>query len=187
MSERNISSVNDNRAFVCYPSSYNESTNASGGQNAKLTFDGRGKSAVAQVHAKQCISPELLEVRKIAELLNTLPPTFGLTLSAHMKRLHVTNETLAERLSVSARWISSLRSASAPKLKMPKLVAICLCLHLEPELSEDLIHKAGQHFLPVEEHVFYRYLLRTRYTESLENCNDVLQQAGLDSLCADSE
>lgn len=121
-------------------------------------------------------------VRETTTLLRTLPPTFGDTLSAHMARLDITNERMAEKLDVSDRWVSNLRNVIAPKVQMPMLVAICISLQLEPELSEDLIRKAGKHFLFTEEHVLYGWLLRNMYDETLESCNQVLNEAGYPSL-----
>lgn len=126
----------------------------------------------------------LCEVQKITSVLCSLPPVFGETLSFHMKHRCITNEALAEALGISARQISRLRNEQVPTLKLSLLVAICVCLQLEPELSEDLILKSGQHFLPIEEHVFYRYLLRSMYRDSLESCNQVLQEAGYPVLCS---
>lgn len=128
----------------------------------------------------------LQEVRKTTELLCTLPPTFGKTLSAHMKRLHITNERLAEMLCVSVRWVSGLRNAVVPTIRMPMLIAICICLQLEPELSEDLIRKAGLLFLYTEEHGLYRWILRNKYRETLDNCNQSLKEAGYHPLNSES-
>ena len=125
-------------------------------------------------------------VRKTTTLLRELPPTFGDTLSKHMTRLDITNENMAEKLGVSDRWVSSLRNVIVPKVRMPMLVAICISLQLEPELSEDLIRKAGLHFLFTEEHVLYGWLLRNMYEETLESCNQILNEAGHASLNASS-
>lgn len=125
-------------------------------------------------------------VRKTTTLLRTLPPTFGETLSEHMTNLDITNESLAEKLGVSDRWVSSLRNVIVPKVRMPMLIAICISLQLEPELSEDLIRKAGLHFLFTEEHVLYKWILRNMYEETLESCNQVLNEAGYPSLNAGS-
>ena len=125
-------------------------------------------------------------VRKTTTLLRTLPPTFGETLSKHMTNLDITNESLAEKLGVSDRWVSSLRNVIVPKVRMPMLIAICISLQLEPELSEDLIRKAGLHFLFTEEHVLYKWILRNMYEETLESCNQVLNEAGYPYLNAGS-
>lgn len=132
-------------------------------------------------------SDTLNEVRRITNLLRTLPPMFGETLSVHMRRNHLTNEAMAEALGISARHVSRMRNEVVPKLKLPLVVAICICLHLEPELSEDFILKSGLHFLPVEEHVFYRYLLRTMYKSTLESCNQELINAGYPPLSAGNQ
>ncbi|MGI5906939.1 MAG: hypothetical protein ACOX85_11955, partial [Candidatus Pararuminococcus gallinarum] len=94
----------------------------------------------------------------------------------------LTNEAMAEALGVSARTISGWRNTQAPSLNLRDVTAICLCLHLEPELSDDLIAKAGLRPIFTEEHTIYRILLRTMYLCELAECNEVLIQAGYSSI-----
>ena len=89
-------------------------------------------------------------------------------------------------LGVSRRWVSSLRNVDVPTIRMPMLIAICICLQLEPDLSEDLIRKAGLLFLYTEEHVLYKWLLRDKYRETLEDCNQLLKEEGYAPLNSES-
>lgn len=127
-------------------------------------------------------SAELSTARRIAKELQNLPPLFGETLVVHMKRHKITNEVLADALDISVRKISGLRNAYAPVLSLRALTAICIVLHLTPELSEDLFTKAGLHPLPTGEHVAYRILLRTMYLSGIEECNERLITEGFEPL-----
>ena len=117
-----------------------------------------------------------------ATALQSLPTTFGATLTEHMKKRRVTNEAMAEVLDVSARTISGWRNAQVPSLQLRDITAICICLHLEPELSDDLIAKAGLRPTCTEEHTVYRILLRTMYPYEPAECNEILILAGFPPL-----
>ena len=125
---------------------------------------------------------ELSKARHTATALQSLPTTFGATLTEHMKKRRVTNEAMAEALDVSARTVSGWRNAQAPSLQMRDITAICICLHLEPELSDDLIAKAGLRPTCTEEHTVYRILLRTMYPYEPAECNEILILAGFPPL-----
>lgn len=99
-----------------------------------------------------------------------------------MKKRRVTNEAMAEALDVSARTISGWRNAQVPSLQLRDITAICICLHLEPELSDDLIAKAGLRPTCTEEHTVYRILLRTMYPYEPAECNEILILAGFPPL-----
>lgn len=133
------------------------------------------------------IMEELSKAKHTALALQSLPATFGAALTEHMKKRRITNEAMAEALGVSARTISGWRNTLAPSLQLRDVTAICLCLHLEPELSDDLIAKAGLRPMCTEEHTVYRVLLRTMYPYEPAECNEVLTQAGYPPLFRISE
>ena len=117
----------------------------------------------------------LSETKSIANKLRKLPATFGATLATHMKARKLTSEAMAEALNISPRTVSTLRNAIAPSLSLRQVTAICILLHLPPELSDDMIAKAGIRPLPIAEHIAYRMLLRTMYSADLQTCNDLLR------------
>ena len=117
----------------------------------------------------------LSETKSIANKLRKLTATFGATLAVHMKARKLTSEAMAEALNISPRTVSTLRNAAAPSLSLRQVTAICILLQLPPELSEDMIAKAGIRPLPIAEHITYRILLRTMYSADIQTCNDLLR------------
>lgn len=117
----------------------------------------------------------LSETKSIANKLRKLTATFGATLAVHMKARKLTSEAMAEALNISPRTVSTLRNAAAPSLSLRQVTAICILLQLPPELSDDMIAKAGIRPLPIAEHIAYRILLRTMYSADIQTCNDLLR------------
>ena len=117
----------------------------------------------------------LSETKSIANKLRKLTATFGATLAVHMKARKLTSEAMAEALNISPRTVSTLRNAAAPSLSLRQVTAICILLQLPPELSDDMIAKAGIRPLPIAEHITYRILLRTMYSADIQTCNDLLR------------
>ena len=117
----------------------------------------------------------LSETKSIANKLRKLTATFGATLAVHMKARKLTSEAMAEALNISPRTVSTLRNAAAPSLSLRQVTAICILLQLPPELSEDMIAKAGIRPLPIAEHIAYRILLRTMDSADIHTCNDLLR------------
>lgn len=98
----------------------------------------------------------LSETKSIANKLRKLTATFGATLAVHMKARKLTSEAMAEALNISPRTVSTLHNAAAPSLSLRQVTAICILLQLPPELSDDMIAKAGIRPLPIAEHIAYR-------------------------------
>ena len=144
----------------------------------------RGGKECLMMNSEQMSSfvGELSKARRTAITLQSLPTTFGATLTEHMNRRRITNEAMAEALDVSVRTISGWRNTQAPSLQLRDITAICICLHLEPELSDDLIAKTGLRPTCTEEHTVYRILLRTVYPYEPAECNEILIQAGFPPL-----
>lgn len=127
------------------------------------------------------------EAERIATVMRGLPALFCDTLKAHMDRLGVTCEVLAERMSVSVRKIHELRSQEIPLISTRLCVAVCIALHLEPELSEDLMRKARIVLSGAKEDVLFNLMLKMMYTYGVKDCNKLLVNAGLKPLTADKD
>lgn len=56
------------------------------------------------------------------------------------------------------------------------IMSLCIGLHLHPLYSEDLFAKSGVRFKPTEEHFFYRFLLNNHYMDSIDLCNEKLEE-----------
>ena len=68
-------------------------------------------------------------------------------------------------------------------MKLNNLVAICVALHLDPILSEDLLQKAG-FSLNVKklDHTYYEFILNHMYESDVPSCNHFLVDSGMASL-----
>jgi len=114
------------------------------------------------------------EAKQTKNILRNLPATFPDTLVAHMDRLGITVETLAERSQVNTKTIQRMRNDEKYQPKLKTVVAVCIGLQLNPVLSYDLVNKSGNKFMVTEEHIIYRTLLNTYYQNSIYECNEVL-------------
>lgn len=122
------------------------------------------------------------EAIRLTEILPSLPVCFASTLVAHMQRLGFTLEMLEERTTISSRTLSRIRNEEDYPITIKQLVALCIGLQLEPELSDDLIRKAGFTFRSTQEHIVYKVLLRSMYKSSIAVCNQILQAEGMQPL-----
>lgn len=119
------------------------------------------------------------EAQRISQIQARLPALFSDTLSMHMDRTHMTNEQLAEKCGISTRTLTNWRNDEKRVKPLKQMVALCISLHLEPELSMDLLDKSGNRFSITEEDALYRLMLRTMYRRSLHDCDALLQEAGM--------
>ena len=142
--------------------------------------------AVKYTHAEQnqivdarAESALLVASKHTTDIMNSLPSTFSGKLVAHMDRLGLTNEKLAERALTSARTIQRMRTDEGYGKSHKNVVALCIGLNLNPVLSDDLLSKAGIAFQNTQEHIAYRFVLATHYDSSIIECNRLLEEAGL--------
>lgn len=124
----------------------------------------------------------IAEARSVHKTALQLPVLFCDTLTHHMRKRGMTVEQLSENCGLSIRTLSILRNDESAGKSVRQLTALCIGLHLEPELSQDLFQKGGQRFVKTEEHAVYSLLLRTMYHSSLFACNAILQDAGIKPL-----
>lgn len=62
-----------------------------------------------------------------------------------------------------------------------------LGLHLEPELSDDLLRKARIVLSGAKEDVFFNLMLKMMYTYDIRECNELLKRAGFNPLTTDKD
>ncbi|MCD8207935.1 MAG: helix-turn-helix domain-containing protein [Bacteroidales bacterium] len=130
-----------------------------------------GKSA-AEKNAKKESPVEA--AARMSKIVQDSPSSFSDTLKFHMKRLHVTVEALAELSGVSYSTI--IRARNGAHIELETIIALCIGLHLEPDLSEDLIAKANHHWEKSFEHYVYKVILRNMYYTTIETCNETLTE-----------
>lgn len=143
---------------------------------SKTSFSEEGELTAAERAAL------IAEARNVHKAEAQLPVLFSDTLAYHMKKRGMTLENLSESSGISTRTLSVWRNDESAGKSVRQLMALCIGLHLEPELSQDLFGKGGQHFIKTEEHALYSIILRTMYRAPLFTCNAVLQDAGIKPL-----
>ena len=120
----------------------------------------------------------LMQARAMSDILTGLPASFHGTLKAHMKRLNVTREKLAEEALLSDSTIKRLRSAEKDDYSFDQVIAVCIGLHLPPEYSLDLIRKSGRILRDTPEHLVYRAILQTMYMNKIQEIQETLRKCG---------
>lgn len=94
----------------------------------------------------------------MSKVLLSLPGSFSGTLIAHMKRVGITRDRLAEEAMMSGTMIKRMRT-SERDLTLDQVIAVCIGLHIPPEYSFDLIEKAGFRLRNTPEHLIYKSIL----------------------------
>ncbi len=142
--------------------------------NSDEEYNGRGL-ALSMEHDCENV---LMQARAMSEILTALPGSFHGTLKAHMKRLNVTRERLAEEAFLSDSTIKRLRSAEKDDYSFDQVIAVCIGLHLPPEYSLDLIRKSGRILRDTPEHLVYRAILQTMYMNKMQDIQEMLRKCG---------
>lgn len=85
---------------------------------------------------------------------------------------------LAEASGLSNETISNMRNDSRRQFSVEPIVAICIAMHLPPEVSHQLIESSPAKFSDTEEMSAYRYALDNCNTWSVGKVNRLLVEAG---------
>lgn len=115
----------------------------------------------------------------VASISQSLPLSFGDTLSAHMNRKGITLDQLAETSLLSRRQICRYKTNAYPKISLQTVICLCIGLKLHPLFAFDLVKKAGYSLIDTTEHTAYKIILTSMTTSSIHECNDCLKQLGL--------
>ena len=122
------------------------------------------------------------QTNSITKVIGNLPSSFSGTLEAHMSRINITCEELAESANIGLSTIKKYKTMSESSYKLTTVVSICIGLHLHPIYCYDMVRKAGFCFNNSKEHIAYQLLLSTKTKCSIEQCNELLREIGLNGL-----
>ena len=127
------------------------------------------------------LSPTVFKktTQTVASISQSLPLSFGDTLSAHMNRKGITLDQLAESSLLSRRQICRYKTNAYPKISLQTVICLCIGLKLHPLFAFDLVKKAGYSLIDTTEHTAYKIILTSMTTSSIHECNDCLKQLGL--------
>ena len=145
--------------------------------NSDEEYNGRSLALSLQSSAENALK----QAQEMSQVLLNLPGSFSGTLIAHMKRVGITRDRLAEEAMMSGTMIKRMRT-SERDLTLDQVIAVCIGLHIPPEYSFDLIEKAGFRLRNTPEHLIYKSILQTMYMEKLLNIQKLLAKCGCGEL-----
>ena len=119
---------------------------------------------------------------KISELLKELPFEFSGTLRSHRKRKNCTQPFLAKLVGITERTLRDYETLEDNLPRLELTLSFCFALKLRPELSDDMIKKAGHQLTISPPHQVYKMLLSTSYYKPLGEINSILQAAEMKTL-----
>lgn len=121
---------------------------------------------------------------EIQTTINNMPLKFGDALEYLMKWSKITVEKLAEEALVDPKTIQRMRNNPSYPKNINCVIAVCIAMHLPPEISNALIDKSGFTFrLAVDQsHLLYSFFLKHYYMHSVADCNTLLLEKGFSDL-----
>lgn len=128
------------------------------------------------------LSPDSFKkvLQKVTHLLTETPLPFQEALKFHRKRKSCPQEILAENIQVDVQTYRQYEKDEEKRPNLTRLVAIAVTLKLFPNLSEDLVAKAGYVFRLNEKDIALKVILTTCYMKSLEECEAHLREVNED-------
>ncbi|HEN0778470.1 TPA: ImmA/IrrE family metallo-endopeptidase [Streptococcus agalactiae] len=120
--------------------------------------------------------------KKISELLKELPFEFSGTLRSHRKRKNCTQPFLAKLVGITERTLRDYETLEDNLPRLELTLSFCFALKLRPELSDDMIKKAGHQLTISPPHQVNKMLLSTSYYKPLSEINSILQAAKMKTL-----
>ena len=135
-----------------------------------------GRSLALSASEKQ---PDLYaHAVRVARTLSELPNNFHETFEWHMKNSNVTLAKMSEETAISERNITRYRTEEKDDLTIDRVAKICICMHLEPELSFDMLEKAGIHVRKTPEDLMLKAVLLGMYACSVDQVGKYLEACG---------
>lgn len=122
--------------------------------------------------------------REIQNVISAMPPTFGAALVYLMKWNDTTVEKLAEDALVDPKTIQRMCNDPAYPKNIDSVIAVCVAMHLPPEISEALIGRSGfsLRLAQNESHLMYNFFINHYYPHTVYECNEMLMAKGLPEL-----
>lgn len=126
---------------------------------------------------------EMVKLAKnISNLLKELPFEYSGTLRSHRERKKCSQPLLAKIVGIDKRTLRKYETEDDYLPKLELALSFCFALKLLPQLSEDMLEKAGYRLTISPQHQVYRMLLSTSYYKPLSEINSILQAAKMKTL-----
>ena len=113
-------------------------------------------------------------------MINAMPPKFGDALIYLMKLSKQSVESLAENARMDVKMLQRMRNDPDYPKNIESVVAVCIGMHLQPEVSSELMKRSGfsLRLAQSESHLFYKFFLDSFYTHTVDECNEILLAKG---------
>lgn len=120
----------------------------------------------------ESLAPENFKrlMKKVVSLLKETPALFQEALKFHRKRKDCPQDILAEAIRIDVQTYRQYEKDEEKIPSLSRLVAIAVTLKLFPNLSEDLVTKAGYIFRLTEKDIALKVILNSCYMKSIEEC-----------------
>ena len=106
------------------------------------------------------------------------PLRFGPAIRYHRESRGFTQEMLAELVSISSRQIGKYENSEVRKPVQRTVIAMCIAMKLETDLSDELLRKGGCMPGTEREDLILLYVLHALYEYSIHYCNRFLMKKG---------
>lgn len=119
---------------------------------------------------------------ELKSVIQGMPNTFGEALKYLMKWADgITVEALGAAAQLDPKTIQRMRNNSDYPTNIESVVAVCIGMHLPPELSEALLALTEFRlaWMQKESHMLYRFFLYHMYESSVDECNKILLSKNL--------
>lgn len=154
----------------------------------KTTGQGKGRKQVKYVGANgEAVTTEAgLQLRKQMEMQMREEAKFDMNFNDFtvdlMDKRNVTVGALAEATGLSDHTIKNMRNKADIMFPIQEVVAVCIALHLPPEVSRRYIRVSPSKLLKTIDMKLYEYALTQWYLQPLAVVNRLLVEAGAQPL-----
>jgi len=116
---------------------------------------------------------------------STTAPTFWQKADALMKHRNWYPSTFKDKTLLNDMEYSRYLTERSKLPSIPRVMAICIGLDIDEQISEDLLSTAGYKLSPSREHQAYRFVL-IHYRGRIDECNAFLSDRGVKPLGSQS-
>lgn len=137
----------------------------------------KAKRSTAQSSLSRDLSRLMNEISKLRQSI-----TFSCALDYLMTSRNITNDDMEERTGLCRDTISRYRTQPEKDPPLKTVTLLCLALHLEPELSDEMLRLAGRNIRAVRSDILCRKLLREKYSCEMDDIDAYLVTEGFDPI-----
>ena len=137
----------------------------------------KAKRSAAQSSLSRDLARLTNEISKLRQSV-----TFSCALDYLMTSREITNDAMEERTGLCRDTISRYRTQPEKDPPLKTVTLLCLALHLEPELSDEMLRLAGRNIRAVRNDILCRKLLRENYAWEMDDIDAYLVAEGFDPI-----